>query len=143
MSNRIQKALAAFGAFAALALGASAIAGAAGSNSSSTASSSGTATSTQSGSSTTQAPPAMPAHGTAKHEDAETTVTGAAADKAKAAAVKSAGGGTAGEVTTDFTGDGYEVTVTKSGGSQVEVHLDSSFNVMQGHGPGGGGPGGG
>jgi hypothetical protein len=34
-------------------------------------------------------------------------------------------------VTTDFTGNGYEVTVTKSGGSQVEVHLDSSFQVMQ------------
>jgi hypothetical protein len=25
----------------------------------------------------------------------------------------------------------YEVTVTKSDGSTVEIHLDSSFNVMQ------------
>src|SRR5581483_8202613 len=31
----------------------------------------------------------------------------------------------------------YEVTVTKADGSQVEVHLDSAFNVMQGGGPGG------
>ncbi len=96
-------------------------------------------------------PPAnFPAPGTAAHEDAEKPVTGAAADKAKAAAIKSVGSGTAGEVTTDFTGNGYEVTVTKSDGSKVEVHLDSSFTVMQhppappgGHGPGGGPPPGG
>jgi nicotinic acid phosphoribosyltransferase len=84
-----------------------------------------------------------PPHGTAAHEDAEKAVTGAAAEKAQAAAVKSLGGGTAGAVTTDYTGSGYEMTVTKSDGTKVEVHLDSSFNVMQGHGgPGGGGPGG-
>jgi hypothetical protein len=82
----------------------------------------------------------MPAHGTAAHEDAETTVTGAAATKAQAAAVKAVGSGTAGSVTTDYTHTGYEVTVTKSDGTQVEVHLNSSFNAMQG--PGGqGGPG--
>jgi len=63
-------------------------------------------------------------------------VTGAAADKAKAAAVKSVGGGTAGAVTTDVSGDGYEVTVTKSDGSTVEVHLDSALNVAQGRGHG-------
>jgi hypothetical protein len=62
----------------------------------------------------------------------EKPVTGAAATQAQAAAVKSVGGGTAGSVTTDFTGQGYEVTVTRSDGSQVEVHLDSSFNVVQG-----------
>ena len=77
-------------------------------------------------------PPArnMPAPGTASHEDNEKAVTGDAATKAQAAAVKAAGGGTAGDVTTDYTGDGYEVTVTKSDGSTVEMHLDSSFNVM-------------
>ena len=58
-------------------------------------------------------------------------MTGEAATKAQAAAVKSVGSGTAGAVTTDFTGHGYETTVTKSDGSKVEVHLDSSFNVMQ------------
>ena len=73
----------------------------------------------------------FPAHGTNAHEDAETPVTGAAASKAQAAAVKAAGGGTAGAVTTDFRGNGYEVTVKKSDGSTVEIHLDSSFNVLQ------------
>jgi len=79
------------------------------------------------------APPNMPAHGTAAHENAEVAVTGANAAKAQAAAVKALGGGTAGAVTTDFTQKGYEVTVTKSDGTTVEVHLDSSFNVMQPH----------
>jgi hypothetical protein len=52
----------------------------------------------------------------------------------------SVGSGTAGAVTTDMTGTGYEVTVTKADGRAVEVHLDSSFNVKQGgHGGYGGG----
>lgn len=80
-----------------------------------------------------------PAAGTAAHENAEKPVTGADAAKAQAAAVKAVGGGTAGPVTTDCTSTGYETTVTKADGSKVEVHLDSSFNVMQG-GPHGGGP---
>ena len=42
-----------------------------------------------------------------------------------------------GNTATDYTGTGYEVTVTKSDGSTVEVHLDSSFNAFQGPGPGG------
>ena len=83
----------------------------------------------------------MPQHGSPEHENAETPVTGDNATKAQAAAVKAVGSGTAGAVTTDFDKKGYEVTVTKSDGSTVEVHLDSSFNAMQG--PGGhGGPGG-
>jgi hypothetical protein len=77
----------------------------------------------------------FPAHGTPAHEDQEKAVTGTAATKAKAAAVEFVGGGKAGAVTTDMTGQGYEVTVTKTDGSAVEVHLDSAFNVMQ-HGPG-------
>ena len=94
--------------------------------------------STPAGSNSTGAPaatrPNLPAHGTARHEDAEKPVTGAAAEKAKAAAVKSLGGGTAGTVTTNYTGGGYEVDVTKNG-TTTEVHLDSSFNVQAGHGP--------
>jgi hypothetical protein len=78
----------------------------------------------------------MPAPGTAAHEDHETAVTGEAAAKAKAAAVEAAGGGTAGDVTTDYFGKGYEVSVTKSDGSQVEIHLDSSFDVMRPPGSG-------
>jgi hypothetical protein len=80
-----------------------------------------------------QPPPglcSMPRPGTAAHEDAEKAVTGDAATKAQAAAVKAAGGGTAGDVTTDFFGKGYEVTVTKTDGTKVEYHLDSSFGVM-------------
>jgi nicotinic acid phosphoribosyltransferase len=98
----------------------------------------GAATSTSTTSSATAPQTTMPAHGTAAHEDAEKAVTGDAAAKAQAAAVKEVGSGTAGAVTTDFSGNGYEVVVTKSDGSTVEVHLDSSFNVMQmPHGPGG------
>ena len=99
---------------------------------------------TSSSSSTAGAPPArpnFPGHGTPSHENAEKPVTGAAATKAQAAAVKSVGSSKAGAVTTDFGGNGYEVTVTKSDGSKFEVHMDKSFTVMRG-GPGGrGGPG--
>jgi len=82
----------------------------------------------------------FPAHGTAAHEALEKPVTGANAASAQAAAVQAAGGGTAGDVTTDASGTGYEVTVTKSDGSTTEVHLNSSFAVED-HGPGGNGPG--
>jgi hypothetical protein len=82
---------------------------------------------------TTQpAPSKFPPHGTAKHEGAENPVTGTTAAKARAAAVKAVGGGTAGEVTTDYSQQGYEVTVTKPDGTKTEVHLDSSFTVSQG-----------
>jgi hypothetical protein len=130
MFRSITKVLAGVGALAALALGGSAIAGAATSSSGST---------TPQSSSTAPPRANFPAHGTAAHENAEKAVTGDAAAKAQAAAVKSVGGGTAGAVTSDFTGNGFEVTVTKTDGTKVEVHLDSSYNVV--HGPGGrGGP---
>jgi pilus assembly protein FimV len=140
MFRSLTKVAAGLAALAALALGGSAIAGAASSSSTGT-STQGTATQAPpSGSSNAQAPPAFngPAPGTAAHEDAEKAVTGEAAAKAQAAAVKSVGSGSAGDVTTDYSGRGYETTVTKADGSKVEVHLDSSFNVMQGPG----GPGG-
>jgi hypothetical protein len=129
MRKRFKKMLLGVAACAALAAGGSAIAGAA---------TSGTTSTTTTVASSTPTPPAnFPAHGTAAHEDAEKAVTGDAATKAQAAAVASVGSGTAGAVTTDYQGNGYEVTVTKSDGSTVEVHLDSSFAVMQGRGPGG------
>jgi nicotinic acid phosphoribosyltransferase len=127
MLDRTRKTVIAGAAVAALGLGGSAMAGAA----------SNTSTTTSSSSTATQSKPAGPAHGTAAHESAEKAVTGADAAKAQAAAVKSVGSGTAGDVTTDMTGKGYETTVTKSDGSKVEVHLDSAFSVSQG-GPGGG-----
>ncbi len=136
MFHSMKKVLVVVAALAALALGGSAMAGAASSQPASTA--------TQGGS-PPQGPPAFngPMHGTAAHEDAEKPVTGDAAAKAQAAAVKSAGGGTAGAVTTDITGNGFETTVTKSNGSKVEVHLDSSYDVMQRPGANGGPPAGG
>lgn len=129
---QVKKVLAGVAALAALALGGAALASAATSQ---------TTITTNPNASGTQAPPAFrgPAPGTAAHEDGEKPVTGAAAAKARAAAVKSVGGGTAGAVTTDFTQTGYETTVTKSDGTKVEVHLDHSFKVIQGpggqHGP--------
>jgi uncharacterized membrane protein YkoI len=105
----------------AAAFGAAAVAGAASPTKTST-----TTTTTQS--------PTFPTHGSAAHEDAEKPVTGADATRAQAAAVKAAGGGTAGAVTTDVHGDGYEVTITTSDGTTTEIHLDSSFNVQQGRG---------
>ncbi|MGZ4440197.1 MAG: hypothetical protein ACXVZN_07505 [Gaiellaceae bacterium] len=133
MFHNVKKVLVGVVAVAALAVGGSAIAGAATSH---------TTTATSQSTSTPQAPPAFngPAHGTAAHEDAEKPVTGEAAAKAQAAAVKLVGSGTAGAVTTDLMGTGYETTVTKADGSTVEVHLDSAYNAFQG-GPGGhGGP---
>jgi len=129
MSN-VRSMLVTGAAVAAAAVGGAAIANAA-SNSS---------TSSSTGATNTQAPPAfqnMPAHGSAAHEDAEKPVTGDAATKARAAAVKTAGGGTATEVTTDFTNTGYEVTVKKSDGKTVEIHMDKSYNVRPGHAQGG------
>ncbi len=112
-------------AVAAAAVGGGAIANAASSTNATTS-----ATSSAAGA-PASARSSIPAHGTAAHEGAEKPVTGSAATKAKAAAVKSLGGGTAGEVTTDYAGSGYEVDVTKNG-TTTEVHLDTSFNVQGG-----------
>lgn len=126
MDSRLTKTLAGLAAVAGMAVGGAAIGNAASSKSAATPTTT-----------TAAAAPSFPAHGSAAHEDAEKPVTGDAASKAQAAAVKSVGSGTAGAVTTDYPGTGYEVTVTKSDGSTVNVHLDSSFTVIQG-GPGGG-----
>jgi hypothetical protein len=142
MPKRIRKTLAGVMAFAALAVGGAAIAGAAtGSSTTSTSSTSGTS-SAPSGQAGSPGPgfTAADAPGTAAHEDAEKAVTGQAAERAQTAAVATISGGKAGAVTTDFRGGGYEVTVTKTDGSQVTVHLDSSFKVQTGP-PMGGRPG--
>jgi len=147
--RNVKRMLIAAAALAALAVGGSAIASA-----TTRATSTGTTTApipvTRTPSSPGSPPANMPAPGTAAHEDAETSVTGATASEVQAAAVKYVGSGTAGAVTTDYTHTGYEVTVTQSDGSTVDLHLDSSFNVIRapaGPGPGGAGgaglPGGG
>jgi hypothetical protein len=145
MPKRIRKTVAGVMAFAALAVGGAAIAGAATSTSTSTSS---TSSSTPSASAPAGQHAGSPgpgftsanAPGTAAHEDAEKAITGQAAEKAQAAAVATISGGKAGAVTSDFRGGGYEVTVTKTDGSQVTVHLDSSFKVQAGP-PMGGRPG--
>jgi hypothetical protein len=134
MLSRIKKVGLGVAALTGAAVGGAAVAGAATSNSGAT---------TTPGAASGKPPPAfrnMPAPGTAAHEEHEKAVTGDAADKAKAAALQAVGGGTAGEVTTDYFGNGYEVTVTKSDGTTVEIHLDSSFNVMGPPGGQGGAP---
>jgi hypothetical protein len=129
MFNNVKKVLLVVAALGALAVGGSAIAGAATSQSTAT-----TTSTTPTTAPSTSIAPAMPEHGTATHENAETALTGANASKAQAAAVKAVGSGTAGVVTSDYTGNGYETTVTKADGSTVELHLDSSFNAFQGGG---------
>jgi len=134
MLSKVKKVALGVAALAGAAVGGAAVAGAATSGSGTT-----TAPAATSGH---PPPPArnIPAPGTSAHEDAEKAVTGDAAAKAQAAAVKAAGGGTAGDVTTDYFGNGYEVTVTKSDGSEVEYHLDGSFQVLDGPGHWGGAP---
>jgi hypothetical protein len=134
MLSKVKKVALGVAALGGAAVGGAAVAGAATSNSGTTS-----APAARAG----QPPPAwrdMPAPGSAAHENHEKSVTGNAAAKAQAAAVKAAGGGTPGDVTTDYFGNGYEVTVTKSDGSRVEYHLDSSFDVLAGPGGWGGPP---
>jgi uncharacterized membrane protein YkoI len=57
-------------------------------------------------------------------------ITGQALDRAKAAALQHTGGG---KVTGTEVGDeegAYEVEVTRADGSQVDVHLDRGFDVI-------------
>jgi uncharacterized membrane protein YkoI len=63
-------------------------------------------------------------------DGSERAITGNALDRASAAALEETGGG---KVTGTEAGDeegAYEVEVTSSDGSQVDVHLDDRFNVL-------------
>jgi hypothetical protein len=59
----------------------------------------------------------------------ETLLTGADADKAKAAALKAVPGATIDRVETDADGAVYEAHLTKSDGSKATVKFDKDFNV--------------
>ena len=62
--------------------------------------------------------------------DDSTPITGTALARASAAALDHVGGG---RVTGTEAGDeegAYEVEITLADGSQVDVHLDGSFNVL-------------
>jgi uncharacterized membrane protein YkoI len=63
-------------------------------------------------------------------DGSDKAITGTALDKAKTAALAHTGGG---KVTETEAGDeegAYELEVTMPDGSQVDVHLDKSFNVL-------------
>ena len=63
-------------------------------------------------------------------DDAEAPITGAALERASAAALEATGGG---RVTGTEVGDEesrYEVEVTRPDGSQVDVQLDREFRVV-------------
>jgi uncharacterized membrane protein YkoI len=63
-------------------------------------------------------------------DGSENAITGQALDRASAAALDHTGGG---KVTGTEAGDeegAYEVEVTRDDGSQVDVHLDEGFNVL-------------
>jgi uncharacterized membrane protein YkoI len=63
-------------------------------------------------------------------DGSERAITGTALDRASAAALQETGGG---KVTGTEAGDeegAYEVEVTRPDGSQVDVHLDEGFDVL-------------
>jgi hypothetical protein len=64
--------------------------------------------------------------------DSEEQVQGPSADRAGAAALRAAGGGTVLEVERQDGDDSgvYEVEVRRADGSEVEVHLDASFKPV-------------
>jgi hypothetical protein len=72
---------------------------------------------------------------------AAAAVGGAAIANAATSSSSTTSAPSAGAVTTDYTGRGYEVDVTKNG-TTTEVHLDTSFNVQSSPNGMHGGPGG-
>jgi uncharacterized membrane protein YkoI len=63
-------------------------------------------------------------------DGSDKAITGQALDRASAAALEHTGGG---KVTETEAGDeegAYEVEVTRTDGSQVDVHLDKDFDVI-------------
>jgi uncharacterized membrane protein YkoI len=115
MKDKVKGVAAAVAAIAVLGVGGAAIASAAGGGDSS--------------SQATQS--AEPAENESDNEAPDQAISsGTALDKASAAALKHTGGG---QVTETEVGDEesyYEVEVTRDDGSQVDVQLDRSFNVV-------------
>jgi hypothetical protein len=119
MNDKLKRGMLAVGAVAALAAGGAAIAGASGNGGSS------------------GSPPATsePHESTAADEGGRddgngTPVTGSEFDRASAVALDAAGGGqVTGSEKHDEEGY-YEIEVTRDDGSQVDVHLDRSLNVI-------------
>ena len=119
MTDRIKGVAAAVAAVAALAIGGAAIASAAGGGGGSSqepAAATAPATENESGNEANEAP--------------DQAIGGSDLDKASAAALQHTGGG---QVTDTEVGDEesyYEVEVSRADGSQVDVQLDRSFQVV-------------
>ena len=134
MTRLTRKIAVAIAAIAALALGGSALAGAA--SSGSTSSSSSSQSTTAQGQSSTQpngpapgggGPPGRHVGANGKQEQPLSADVGA---KVKAAALAKVPGGTVERVETDVDhGSPYEAHMRKSDGTELEVLVDSSFNV--------------
>ena len=62
--------------------------------------------------------------------DDERPITGSALSRASSAALKHTGGGRVTETEAGDEDGAYEVEVTRADGSQVDVHLDRSFRVI-------------
>ena len=63
-------------------------------------------------------------------DDGEGNATGTGADRARQAAIAHLGGATANEVESGDEEGAWEVEVTKSNGETVDVHLDTSYQVL-------------
>ncbi len=71
------------------------------------------------------------ARATGAFDDGDATLTGSAADRARAAALKLTGGGRVNAVERDSEkGATYEVEVTRKDGSTVDVRLDENFKLV-------------
>jgi hypothetical protein len=71
------------------------------------------------------------ARGTGAFDDGDAQISGPAADRAVAAALRITGGGTANAVERDSEkGATYEVEVTRPDGSTVDVRLDTAFKLV-------------
>jgi uncharacterized membrane protein YkoI len=121
MTNKTKGVTATMAAVAALAIGGAAIAGAAGSSNSSQQPPANAATQS-----------AAPAENQEANEGPDQPIGSSDLDKASAAALQHTGGG---QVTDTEVGDEesyYEVEVSRDDGTQVDVQLDRSFNVVGG-----------
>jgi hypothetical protein len=71
------------------------------------------------------------ARATGAFDDGESQLKGRSAERARAAALRITGGGTANAVERDSeNGATYEVEVTRRDGSTVDVRLDESFKLV-------------
>jgi hypothetical protein len=88
------------------------------------------------------APANRPDPASVAHGPGETLLTGATAEKVKAAALAAVPNGTIVRVETDSAGSPYEAHVKKADGTYVTVKVDTSFKVTATESGFGGGPGG-